>query len=504
MNEALKVPARVPTGIPGLDPILEGGLLQGGVYIVLGTPGSGKTIFGNHVCFAHAAGGGQAVYITLLAESHTRMLGHLHRMEFFRPELIGERIYYLSAFKVLEAEGLAGLFTSVRKAIESRSASLLVLDGLISAEEAAASPVEFRKFVHELQIVSSMVGCTVLLLASTDRRGAFQPEHTMVDGIIELGDELSRLRSLRYLIVRKLRGSDPVRGRHTVEITQEGLRVRPRFETRAGQPALPPAAPDEDVRRGFGVRELDGMIGGGMPSNSVTMLLGPTGVGKTTLGLQFLVEGARRREHGLYFGFFERPQMLLRKSERIGLGLEQAHEDGLVEMSWRRPVEGTIDVVGQELLDAVRRTGARRLCLDGIQGFEMSVDPSDRIRDVFATLADELASEGVTTIYTVETPDLFGPRIEVPLRGLSAITHNVILLRHVELEARLCRLISVLKVRDSNHDSRIREFRISANGIEVADTFKDATKLMSGSARGKKSKVAAQGPAKGRGKPRRP
>jgi circadian clock protein KaiC len=502
MNEALKVPARVPTGIPGLDPILEGGLLQGGVYIVLGTPGSGKTIFGNQVCFTHATGGGQAVYITLLAESHTRMLGHLNRMEFFRPELIGERIYYVSAFKVLEAEGLAGLLTSLRKAIESRSASLLVLDGLVSAEEAASSPVEFRKFVHELQIVSSMVGCTVLLLASTDRRSALQPEHTMVDGIIELADDLGRLRSMRHLVVRKLRGSNPVRGRHTVEITQAGMRVRPRFESRAGQPALSPEAPDEDVRRGFGVKELDRMIGGGMPSNSVTMLLGPTGVGKTTLCLQFLVEGVRRGERGLHFGFFERPQMLLRKSERIRLGLERGHEDGLVEIIWRRPVEGTIDVIGQELLDAVRRTGARRLCLDGIQGFEMSVDPSDRVRDVFATLADELAGEGVTTIYTVETPDLFGPRIEVPMRGLSAITHNVILMRHVELEARLCRMISVLKVRDSDHDNRIREFRISESGIEVADSFKDATTVMSGSAGGQRRK-AARGRAQKRSKPRR-
>ena len=470
-------------GIPGLDPILEGGLLRGGVYFVQGPPGGGKTILGNQVCFAHAASGGQAVYITLLAESHVRMLAHMRRMSFFRPEMVPERVYYLSAFRVLEGEGLAGLLTCLRKAITSRAATLLVLDGLLSAEEASASPVDYRKFIHELQIIASMVGCTVLLLASTERQQAFQPEHTMVDGIIELGDELTRLRSIRYLIVRKLRGAAPVRGRHTVEITDDGIQVRPRFETRAtdalhadGEPAL------REGRKGFGIAELDGMIAGGLPIDSMTMVLGPTGVGKTTLGMQFLVEGARRGEPGLYFGFFEQPRALIGKSARIGLGLERAHQEGLVEIVWRRPIEGIIDVLGQDLLDAVRRSRAERLFLDGMQGFEVSVDPPDRMREVFSALADELAREGVTTIYSMETADLFGPRIEVPQRGLSAITHNVVLMRHVELDARLYRLLSILKVRDSEHDNRMREFRITSRGIEMADTFEAARELLSGTA----------------------
>src|SRR5262245_2087145 len=207
MNDTTSVPARVPTGIPGLDPIVEGGLLRGGVYFIQGSPGSGKTILGNQACFAHAATGGQAVYMTLLAESHTRMLAHMRRMAFFRPEMVPDQVYYLSAFRVLEQDGLPGLLTVLRKAISARSATLLVLDGLLSAEEASTSPVAYRKFIHELQIVAAMVGCTALLLSSSERPRAFQPEHTMVDGIIEMGDELRRLRSIRYIIVRKLRGS---------------------------------------------------------------------------------------------------------------------------------------------------------------------------------------------------------------------------------------------------------------------------------------------------------
>lgn len=506
-SEELPAPPRVPLGVPGLDPILEGGLLRGGVYFVQGSPGSGKTILGNQVCFAHAAAGGQAVYVTLLAESHQRMLAHLRRMSFFRPDMVGEQVAYLSAFRVLEADGLAALLTLLRKEMTARSATLLVLDGLLTAEEAATSPVEYRKFIHELQIVASMMGCTVLLLASTRTTRPFQPEHTMVDGIIEMGDELRRLRAARYLIVHKLRGAAPVRGRHTVEITDDGIVVRPRLETVAtgathatdgdGAPRRPAA------RRGFGVAELDRMLGGGVPAGSMTMVLGPSGVGKTTLGLQFLVEGARRGEPGMHFGFFEQPRALLEKSARIRLGLEEVHAEGLVSLHWRPPVEGIIDILGHDLLDAVRRAGATRLFLDGIQGFEASVDNPARLREVFAALADAMAAMGVTALYTMETLDLFGPRIEVPLRGLSPITQNVLLLRHVEVNARLVRMLSVLKVRDSEHDTRLREFRITSRGITLADTFEDTSDAMTGTARpaGTKSSARKGGTPSPSGKP---
>jgi circadian clock protein KaiC len=490
---------RTPTGIPGLDAILEGGLLRAGVYLVEGPPGAGKTILGNQMCFAHASGGGRAVYMTLLAESHTRMLAHMRRMAFFLPELIPDQVHYLSAFRVLEGEGLQGLLTVLRKTVTARSATLLVLDGLVSAEEAAPTAKDFKKFVHELQIVCSMTACTALLLSSTESPRLFQPEHTMVDGIIELRDEIRSLRSVRSLIVRKMRGTAPVLGRHTVEISDDGLRVLPRLETRVsamgGELASRPAE-----RLAIGVPELDRMLCGGLPAGSVTMLLGPTGVGKTTLGLQFLGAGATRGEPGLYFGFYEHPPALLERSRRIQLGFEGI-AGSPVELVWQRPVEGIIDVVGDRLLELVKRRGARRLCIDGMGGFQGSVDEPGRVREVFAALADELAREGVTTVYTMETPDLLGPRIEVPVHGVSAVTHNIILMRHVELEARLYRLLSILKVRDGDYDGAIREFRITENGIEIADTFGAAERIMTGVA---KAKGRKRGPArKGKGTSRK-
>ena len=155
---------RIDTGVPGLDTILNGGLFKGGVYIVEGEPGSGKTILGNQICFHRAAQGESTIYITLLAESHTRMIAHLRNMGFFRPDLVSSAIYYISAFKVLEEAGLEGLLKSVHEAVDGRRASFIVLDGLVSAEEFAPSARTFKKFIHEVQTISGMTGCTVLLL----------------------------------------------------------------------------------------------------------------------------------------------------------------------------------------------------------------------------------------------------------------------------------------------------------------------------------------------------
>jgi len=472
---------RMPTGVPGLDQVLEGGLLRAGVYLVQGPPGSGKTILGNQMCFAHAAAGGRALYMTLLAESHTRMLAHMRRMEFFLPDLIPEQVHYLSAFTVLEGEGLHGLLTVLRKTVTARNITFLVLDGLVSAEEASPTAKEFKKFVHELQIVCSMTACTALLLSSTERPRRFRPEHTMVDGILELGDEVRSLRSVRSVVVRKMRGTAPVLGRHTVEISNAGVHVIPRFETRSsGLIGEDPAGPNE--RLALGIPALDEMLRGGLPARSMTMLLGPTGVGKTTLGLQFLGAGASRGEPGVYFGFYEHPSTLLERSRRIQLGF-----DGIagspVDLVWHRPVEGIVDVVGDRLLELVKKRGARRLCIDGLGGFEVSVEDPARVREVMAALGDELSREGVTTVYTMETSDLLGPRIEVPLKGVSAITHNIIVMRHVELEARLYRLLSILKLRDGDYDGAIREFRITDQGIEIADTFELADRILTGSAK---------------------
>ena len=154
---------KMPSGIEGLDVILRGGFLQGGITIVQGKPGAGKTILGNQLCFGHAAAGGRALYVTLLAESHARMLLHIGNLAFFRNSAIPDQLLYVSAFPVLEAEGIRGLLALLRREVSAFEATLLVLDGLVAAEKAASSDMEFKKFIHELQTHATAANCQMFL-----------------------------------------------------------------------------------------------------------------------------------------------------------------------------------------------------------------------------------------------------------------------------------------------------------------------------------------------------
>jgi circadian clock protein KaiC len=481
MSEQRSSPERRPTGIDGLDRILEGGFLLAGVYIIQGPPGGGKTILANQVCFNHAASGGHAVYVTLLAESHARMFAHLRRMAFFNEAAIPDHVYYIGGYSALEAEGLDALVTLIRGAIQKHKATLLVVDGLISAQESAPTDREFKRFLHEIQTLADLTACTVLLLTNAQRAAAFFPEHTMVDGVLHLTDELSELRPLRHIRVLKLRGSAPVRGLHSMRITDQGLEVKPRIETRFPQDDVNEVEVASGPKLPFGVPELDDMLRGGVRPGSITMVLGSSGSGKTLLGMQFLAEGVKRRERVVYFGFYERPEAILAKCQRVGIrGLKEGVEQGLAQIVWHRPVEGVIDELGESLIQVVRSVRPQRLFLDGMEGFERAADFAERMSHVYSAIAHELERLGITTLYSTETRELFAKTIEVPINGLSAATQNIVLLRHVEYRAAMLRVLAILKVRDDDYDARMREMRITDDGIRLLDTFAGESAVASG------------------------
>ena len=474
---------RVDTGVPGFDTILNGGFFRGGVYIVEGTPGSGKTILANQICFHRASHGESTIYITLLAESHTRMIAHLRGMEFFRADLISSSVYYISAFKVLEEGGLDALIKSIQQAVHQRDASFVVLDGLVSAEEFAPSPRDFKKFIHELQTITSMTDCTMLMLSSSERTSRMRPEHTMVDGLLELDDRLDGVRSLRSIVVRKMRGTSQLRGKHSIEITNAGVRVRPRIEALLHGPDEADGSSTDAQSQPLQIASLDAMLGGGLPGTSNTLLLGPSGSGKTLLGLQFLVAGTKLGQKGLYLGFYERPAHLRARRAKLDLGVAKAVDDGMLELMWEAPIEGVVDSVVERVLKCVLQLGVKRLCFDGLHGFMHHAELPSRTRAVVWALAAELKRLDVTSIFTLETRDLVGPRIEIPIDGVSSIADNIILMRHVELRSELFRLISIMKMRDRAYDGRIREFQITDGGLLVADTFESAEQILSGMAR---------------------
>ena len=483
MTEAQNI-ERLPSGVPGLDTILCGGFTKGGIHIFQGPPGAGKTTLGNQVCYHHAASGGRALYVTLLAESIDRMLLHLATMRFFDGAHLPEQISYISGLQALDNEGLSGLVALLRREVAAHKATVLMLDGLVAVEDRAASATEFKKFIQELQAQAGLYGCTVFLL-TTAKGQAIPPEHTMVDGIIELTNLRYGSRTERGLFVNKLRGSNVLPGRHPFLITPDGLVVYPRIEAAFHQTTRP-----DEVRVGrlsTGIEGLDAMIGGGIPNATVLGLIGPSGIGKTTLGIHFMCASSPA-EPGLFFGFYETPPRLLQRAASLGLDLEGAVGRDEVEIFWQPQGENVQDGLAHRLLDAVSRRGVRRLFIDGLGGFiEATIEPG-RISRFFAVLVNELRTRGVTILYTMETRDLVGSGIEMPISGISSVVESLIALRYVEYHARSRRLLSVVKVRDSGFDPALREFVISdGSGISLAGAFEGAERLLSGFARDRRA-----------------
>jgi circadian clock protein KaiC len=468
---------RLSTGIPGLDKILSGGFIKGGIYIVQGNPGAGKTILGNQICFNHIGGGGKAAFITLLAESHARMMLNLSELSFFNPEVIPKSLYYMSAYSALETEGLKGLLELVRREVRGHHASILVIDGLVAAEEFAETDKDLKKFIHELQSQSGLYNCTTLLLTSGFGPRSMRPERTMVDGIIELSDHLFSSRRERRLEVTKFRGSAHLRGQHQFEITSDGIQVYPRVESGWARPSA--LQPTTHSKISIGIRGLDDMLNGGLPQGTTSMILGPPGSGKTSVGLHFLSQ-CTEQERGLYFSSYTALDRTVDQAERLGLRMQERIDRDIIEFIWNPLTENLLDALGNQLIAAATQPNMRRVFIDGFDAFKLAAVEPDRIVPFFTAIVNEFRVRGITTLYTGETRVTVGPEIESPPLGISAVLENWISLRFAEIDSRLRRSISVFKARDTNFDASVREFAITDNGIEVGGPFKGVEAVLTG------------------------
>lgn len=457
---------RLPSRIPGLDTVLGGGFFRAGVYIVQGLPGSGKTIFANQVCYGHVAAGGSAVYMTLLAESHARMLQHIRTLRFFDERAIPDKLSYLSAFHDLESDGLKGLVALLRREMRARHVGVLVLDGLVAAAEAAETDRDLKKFIHEVQTSAVFHGCTVFLLTSGSPQ-RINAEHTMVDGIIELEDRLYEARAERAIQIRKFRGAGSLRGRHAFRITDDGLEVFPRIESLFSEP---PEAGMSSGALSTGVTSLDALIASrGFPAGSATVVIGSTGTGKTTLGLHFLGR-CTREEPGLLFGFFESPTRVRAKARAFGIDVDALESSGALSLSWHSQGEHVMDELGHHLISEVTARGVKRLVIDGLSGFFESAVHPERTSRFFSCLVNELRRRGVTVLLTLETRDAIGSAVYTPY-GVSGFVDNLIFLRFVEHAGRVKRLLTITKMRDTDFDSGLHALEIGSSGMRIAGLF---------------------------------
>lgn len=468
---------RVETGIDRLDFILDGGLPRHNLHLIHGPPGSGKTVAANQMCFFHAKEyGDRAIYLTVAAESHAKILDGIRHFDYFDPECVGDEIAYVSGYSTLRDDGLDGLLAVIRESLQRHEANLLVLDGIQTVRLHAEDPKAYRAWLHLFQSSLTMLETTGVMLATCHPEGVNE-EATVADGVIELTHHLVGPRFVREIIVYKMRGSNHLPGRHQVEISDAGVTVHPRTEVQFAEPAA--IAREDRERMCFGIDELDRMLHGGVLSGSTTAIIGAPGTGKTTLGLSFLAEGARKGQKSYYFGFAEPPPRLIERADNLGMDLREHVEEGTLEILWQPPLEHFMDSLAEHILERLRDSHdspRRRLFIDGVEGFVAAAVYSDRLRRFLSALANQLRTLDVTTLISEEIIAGELDRIEaltVP------IAESAIALQSVRHRAAFHRLLSVIKMRENAYERYIHEFDITEDGFNVDADHTSAERLLS-------------------------
>jgi len=458
--------ARLSSGVQGLDAVLGGGFIEGASYIIQGKPGAGKTILSNQIAFCQAASGRRILYVTLLAETHDRLFQSLSTLSFFDRGLLGVSISYVSVFQILRDEGLGAVVRLIREETKRQGATLLVFDGLLNARDRAETTLDVKTFVAEIQSQAAFVGCTVLFLTSV-REDDSCPEHTMVDGVIDLADNIAGERSFRHIQVRKSRGSAALGGQHFFEINDAGILIFPRLEAYLGQPTIEDKV--SSSRAPTGITGLDDIIGGGLPTGSITLLAGPPGSGKTSFGLTFL-HRTPPGQAALHFGFYETQARLLAKTAALGMDIS-AKVPQQIDIIWNPLAENLLDKLAYQLLENVSRRQVKRLFIDGIGGFERASIHPARMVEFFAALTNELRTLGVTTIMSWELRQLSGKNAVSPLPEISGMLDNLIDIQHLRSPEGLKRVLSLLKFRDFAYIDKDLELHIRSGGVAVTEIY---------------------------------
>jgi circadian clock protein KaiC len=449
--------------VPGLDPILGGGLPERGIVFLVGAPGTGKTILAQQVVFALGRRGGQALYFSGLSESHDRLVEHGRSLSFFDESLLADRVQVLSLSSALEEGADAAVSLVVDMARRTR-AKIIVVDGLATLRGPLVNEAQLVTFLYRLGSQASLLGALlVVTLEAGPHSEPYYPELATADVVLALYLDRARVAHRRYLEVMKRRGGAPVPGLHPFVITENGITAYAQFETTV-QPVRAPF--DPAARASFGLTARDTLLGGGLTRGTTTLVAGAPGTGKTLLALHFLAEGVAHGEPGLLLGFHESREQVLARSAMHGLGLEQAIADGRLQMLIQPPIGLDPDMVAHALQNVLAVGHTRRLVIDSVAELEGAVS-RERVNDYLAALVTLIRGEQVTALLTSEVHDSASFAADFTGLPISVLAENVLLLRRVATQGRLQRVLAVLKMRFAEHDCAFRDFTINERGLTV-------------------------------------
>ena len=473
---------RLATGVPGLDAVLGGGLPEFSFNIIAGAPGGGKTTLAHQIMFDNATVERPALYFTVLGEPALKMLRYQQQFQFFDPAKLSGAIRFINLSAVVLEHDLGAVLGEITREVEATSPGIVIVDSFRTVvrkmQSDRTAEMELQSFVQRLALnLTSWQATTLLVGEYVEGEIRDNPLFTVADGLFWLSQNVERNSIVRKMQIMKLRGQASVPGLHTFRITEEGLQVFPRTFGLTAKRTQPPSP----RRLSTGIPGLDAMMNGGIPEGDSVLVAGPSGTGKSVLATQFIAEGLRQGEPGIVAVFEERPQEYTERAESYGLDLDTPQREGKLSILYLRPLDLSVDETLHEVLEEVKKIGAKRVVIDSLAGFEMALAPAFRhdFRESLYRMIWALTGIGVTILSTVELPESFTDLLFSP-HAISFLTDDIIRLRYVEIEGQLRKIVVVVKMRGGNHSKDICEYEITSGGMTIGARLKEYRGLITG------------------------
>ena len=475
MKELLNVPPleRMKTGIRGFEHISLGGLVRGRTTLLVGTSGSGKTLFATELVHrAITESGNSAVFVTF-EEKPADIVRNVRQLGWDLSEQIQQKkLIILDASMdrtIVEEAGaydLSGIITQIVDAIQEVGAQLVILDSLGALFYQFENPGILRREILRLTDELRDLGVTSIMTAErVEEYGPitrFGIEEFVSDCVVVLRHQLLDEKVRRTIQIYKLRGDRHYKDEFPFTIETPGIVILPLSAAELTQSSTA-------NRVSFGSRSLDEMAGGGLFQDSVILISGPTGSGKTLMGTTFASEACRRGERVLFLGYEESRPQLMRNAHSWGLEFDEWEKSGLLKTVCQYPealgLEGHLYAIEREI-EQFRPT---RLVIDSISAMER-VGSVRNFREFVIGLTGFVKQQQVCTLLTSSSASLSGGD-SITDAHISTITDAIVLLRYVERAGALSRGIIIIKMRGSQHDNRFHEFSISDKGLEIGEPF---------------------------------
>ena len=453
---------RIATGCVGLDEILYGGIPANTITVLMGAPGTGKTIMAEEIAFCNATEERPALYLTTLSEPLEKFIFHGQNYSFFDVDKVGKSVIFEDLGMTVRKAGIERIAETVTELLIKYKPGFIFVDSFKGINELLQSTVERRTVIYDLATVLTAYRCTSFLIGEyATEMTTDLPEFAIADVVLNLMKYSTNVREQRFLRVEKLRGSDSIPGMHAFSISDQGIEMYPRLLS----PRVAPTYQPKVERVNSGIVGLDEMIDQGFWRGSTTLVAGPSGSGKTILALHFIREGAERGEPGLYVGFQENPAQMARIMLNLGWNATELLGNGDFELMYRSPVELQLDSVAAEVFQRVRAGKVRRVAIDALGDLERCSMDRQRFADFIYALTQWFAVENVTCMMTSELRELFEVR-HISDQEISNMSDNLVLLGFTPGDE-VKRTIRIIKTRGSRHDNRKYELEINDKGAIV-------------------------------------